>query len=74
MALPSLGLRSFWLIRKTMSQFVRDHRVPGVGLHSKVSVVPYMVWYDSIWEGIGGKGFGKKRRDFGLGGAFNNQK
>ena len=71
MALPSLGLRSYWLIRKTMSQFVRDHRVPGVGL---LSTLYGMVWYGSIWKEIGGKGFGKKRRDFGLGGAFNNQK
>jgi len=44
MALPSLGLRSYWLIRKTMSQFVTDHRVPGVALHSKVSVVPFVFY------------------------------
>ena len=55
MAVLSLGLRSDRLIRRTMSQFVRDHRVPGVGLPFKMTVIHFVLytginWGERFWE------------------------
>ena len=49
MALPSLDFRSYWRIRKTVSQFVRDHRVPNVGLLVKMAVVPFVFYVGINW-------------------------